>query len=89
MNEFDMSKCPKTVFFVPILDHPSIVQFRPPGGVLRTNDKKRRWGPCAPCTGGGAKHPSIEAAIALERASCDRKSLKNHKNATFSEIVQE
>ena len=35
-NEFGMSKCPKTVFFVSILDHPSIFQFPPPGGVLRT-----------------------------------------------------
>ena len=22
---------------------------------------RKRWGPCAPCTGGGAKHPSIVA----------------------------
>ena len=72
-NEFDMSKCQKTVFFAPILDHPSVFQ---------------RWGPCAPCTRGGAKHPSIQIAMALEHVSCDQKSLKNRKNATFRKLFR-
>ena len=36
-NEVVMSKCPKTVFFVKITDHRSILPFRPLGGVFRTN----------------------------------------------------
>ena len=36
-NEVVMSKCPKTVFFVKITDHRSIVPFRPLGGVFHTN----------------------------------------------------
>ena len=29
-----------------------------------------RWGPCAPCTGGGAKHPSIDSRHCQENHAC-------------------
>ena len=35
-NELDMLKCTKTVLSSEILDRPSVFQFPPPGGVLRT-----------------------------------------------------
>ena len=65
-NAFVNSKITKIVFFVTILDHP--LDFEPRG-------------PCAPCTGGGAKHPSVEQ---LEPPN----SVEKIKNATFSENVR-
>ena len=82
-NESDLSKCQKTVFFVTIWDHPSIFQFRPPGGVLCTT-----LGPLCSLHRRRCEAPLNEAAMALEHASCGRKSLKNVKNATLSKIVQ-
>ena len=39
---------------------------------------RERWGPCAPCTGGGAKHPSI-----LHK----RTAKWNHKRIPYRKIV--
>ena len=83
-SELDMSKCPKTVFLHRFPMTPLFFNFGPQERCFAP-----RWGPCAPCTGRGAKHPSIQIALALEHVSCDQKSLKNRKNATFSKIVQE